>query len=168
MKIESLLLSVATLFGCKAHQDSLDRFVEDLHREVQIEVSLPAPIFSLEVSSYSAHHVRPPFALPINTNNQHVAEQNTCPPAPSISKVGHFNQFSLAELSFKGVISIENHKFALVQAPSGYVAKLAIGERLGSSNAEIMIVTEQDVLLKESVSDGGDCWHQRDVKLQRQ
>lgn len=168
MKIEYLLLVTATLSGCKAHQDSLERFIERVHQEVQVEISQPSPIVPIEASRYTARQSRHPFALPISTDSRLISQQQECISVPPNRQLGHFSQFSLAKLSFKGVISSESQMFVLVHAPNGHIAKLAVGERLASSNAEIVKVTEQYLLVQEYVSDEGGCWHQRDVKLQRQ
>ncbi|MEF1288760.1 pilus assembly protein PilP [Vibrio sp. M260118] len=168
MKTKYLLFVAAALSGCKAHQDSLEHFIERVHQEVQVEISQPEPIVAIEASRYTAHQFRHPFVLPITTHSKLTSQQQECHSAPTNRQLGHFSQFSLAKLNFKGVIGSENQVFVLVDAPNGHIAKLALGERLASSNAEIVKVTEHYLLVQEFISDEGSCWHQRDVKLQRQ
>ena len=75
MKNNNLLLmvlfSTSVLVGCKANQDSLKVYVEQVEGQARKDVAKLKPIIQFEVAHYAQHESREPFVLPKEAIVQH-------------------------------------------------------------------------------------------------
>lgn len=170
MKNNNLLLmvlfSTSVLVGCKANQDSLKVYVEQVEGQARKEVSKLKPIIQFEVAHYAQHESREPFVLPKEAivQNQPVVKTDCWQP-PARSKNGQLERYPLNQLRLKGVMSSGGAVSALVQTPQGKVVNVKAGQYLGLNHGKVIRVDSNYLLINETLPDGLGCWNQRNVKL---
>ena len=68
-------------------------------------------------------------------------------------------------LRMLGMVTAQDHRYALIKAPDGVVHRVALGDHLGQNYGEVVRITESEVGLKEIVPDGFGGWVERPAKL---
>ncbi|WP_299687304.1 pilus assembly protein PilP [uncultured Vibrio sp.] len=157
---------VLLLAGCKANQDSLEDFVVQAEAKAKKEVELLLPASEFTAATYQRRAFRPPFELPKEAivPNQPLVQKDCWQPRAR-SRNGKLEKYSLSKLRLKGVMGSGSSVFGLVQTPSGNVVNVKKGQFIGLNNGRVTQVTNQYILINETLPDGLGCWHKRNVKL---
>ncbi len=74
-------------------------------------------------------------------------------------------EFPMDSLRMLGMVTAQDHRYALIKAPDGVVHRVAMGDHLGQNYGEVVRITESEVGLKEIVPDGFGGWVERPAKL---
>lgn len=154
------------LVGCKAHEEPLTEYLSEVefHRQ---QVSTPrTSILPFQAFHYAQQGKREPFSLP-QDGKHHLqsSSESECwqPKLHSNSEI--VKEYLLSQLRFKGVISREGEKSALVQTPTGKIVRINVGQHLGSQGGQVTQITDDYLLIKETLPDGFGCWLQSYTKL---
>lgn len=73
--------------------------------------------------------------------------------------------FPLSALRMKGVVQVQNDRFALVAAPDGVVYKVRAGNYMGTHYGRVVAIRERAIEVKETVPVPGGGWAERTVYL---
>lgn len=153
------------LMGCKAHQDSLDAFIQQLESQARAKVDALNPDKSVQVRAYQGREERSPFILPEVFITAEKVRLENCWQPELRQKKGQLESYSLTALKLKGIMGNGQSLTGLIQTPKGKVVKVNPGQYLGQNHGKIMAVKAQYLEVQETFSDGLGCWHQRNTKL---
>ena len=157
---------VMALSGCQANDQPLDHVIDQIeHQAFQERVALQ-PSKSVGAVTYEPKHLRVPFELPQEAKMAtHLTLRADCwqpEPRKALEVLEHF---SLEQLQLKGVIGTKARLSGLIQAPDGTVYTIEAGQYIGRNQGQVSFVSNQYLLIKESLQDGLGCWQRRNVKL---
>ena len=74
-------------------------------------------------------------------------------------------EFPVDSLRMLGMVTAQEHRYALIKAPDGVVHRVGMGEHMGQNYGEVVRINESEVGLKEIVPDGFGGWVERPAKL---
>ncbi|WP_394245549.1 pilus assembly protein PilP [Vibrio astriarenae] len=162
----TMILSTLLLLGCKANQESLHNYVQQIEQSASSQIQSLAPAMSFQASRYSQQEPRQPFVLPqaALVVDQPLARRDCWQPTPR-HKSGKLERYPLQKLKLRGMMGSEGDLSALVQTPQGEVAKVRAGQYIGLNNGKVTSVSSNRLVIKETLPDGLGCWSTRMVTL---
>jgi type IV pilus assembly protein PilP len=100
------------------------------------------------------------FAFSLLASVSTVAWDRMYPPEP-------LEAFALEDLRYVGYTSTDSKVSAVITDPTGDSHRVTIGNHLGKNYGEIMVITENEILLRELIVDGEGAWVERQNCLHR-
>lgn len=154
------------IMGCKANQEPLDLYIQQVEQQVRKEAVQLDPAPQLLVQAYTQRTGREPFVLPREAivQTQPIVKKDCWQPRAR-SKSGRLERFPLAQLRLKGVMGSGGKVSGLVQTPVGSVVKVKHGQYMGLNHGRVTQVNAKYLLINETLPDGLGCWYKRNVKL---
>ena len=110
------------------------------------------------VARYGAGNLRSPFE-PAPTTLAGTHPSSVQPDAER--KQGPLEAFALDELHLVGTIATDGEASALVKDPGGTIHRLETGDYMGKHHGRLTLVREADIVLQETIRDGGGGWMRR-------
>lgn len=165
MKNSTLAILITLgLFGCNANQESLQQFVLNAESSSEPQKMAARLIQSSEVVRFQESSSQSPFGLPKLATQQSPDRGQSCWQPKTRTKQG-LELYRISELQVKGIMSKNGKMTGLVMLPNRRVVKVEEGHFLGENNGQIKQITENALIVGETLSDGLGCWYQRQIKL---
>lgn len=154
------------LVGCQANDEHLPNYIEQITELSRKETQSVPSASPFTVFRYTQQSSRQPFELPVEavTLNQPKADKSCWQPDKRI-KATTLEGFTIEQLVFKGVISRGSKISALIFTPEGHLVYVSEQDYIGSHHGRVTEITEQHLVVKETLPDGLGCWSQRSIKL---
>ncbi|GMQ47825.1 pilus assembly protein PilP [Vibrio sp. 10N] len=152
------------LFGCNANQDSLQQFVLNTESSTEPQKMAARLIQSSDVVRFQEPSSHSPFSLPKMATQQNPERGQSCWQPKTRTKQG-LELYRINELQVKGIMSKNGKMTGLVMLPNRRVVKVEEGHFLGENNGQIKQITENALIVGETLPDGLGCWYQRQIKL---
>ena len=143
------------------HQDLVD-FIADTHSNAKKTPTIFALPANYQPLDFAPSVAKNPFVL---ANTQQLKTTQNCWQPEALPAEDLFVDIALADLLLKGVIQEEDNAWALVSAPDNTVARVSLGQVLGTHLGRVDSISHNTVLVTEHLPDGLGCWQQRHVKL---
>ncbi|UCE88971.1 MAG: pilus assembly protein PilP [Pseudomonadota bacterium] len=145
--------------GCTGGEyGDLEAYVQDVKSRQKGHVAPLPEVKPYETFAYQAHAQRDPF-LPLVTAVEGLE-------APDVGRKREaLEQFDRDALKYVGQMQKQDDNWALVKAPDDTVYKVQVGSHLGRNHGEILAISESDILVEETVSDGAGGWTKRKAAL---
>jgi len=167
-----------TIMGTLVLSGCIDDGTRDLTAWVDEVKSRPATgieplpeIRPYEAFIYSADHLRSPFmsARPEAIGELGSLENCASEVRPDPNRVREeLEDFALQSLQMVGSMSQTGVSWALIKQDSGSIHRVQIGNHLGLNHGQIVNISEQNIQLMETVSNGQGCWEARPMTLEVQ
>lgn len=165
MKNSTLVILITIgLVGCNANQDSLQQFVLNTESSYEPQKMAERLIHSSDVVVFQESSSHSPFSLPKMATQQSPERGQSCWQPKARTKQG-LELYRVSELQVKGIMSKNGKMTGLVLLPNRRVVKVEEGHFLGENNGQIKQITENALIVGETLSDGLGCWYQRQIKL---
>ncbi len=160
------LIFSSLLVGCQANDEPLPNYIEKITELSRQETTSADSASPFTVFKYTQQSSRQPFELPVEAValNQPNAEKGCWQPDKRI-KATTLEGFSIEQLAFKGVISRGSKASALISTPEGHLVYVNERDYIGSHHARVSEITDQHLVVNETLPDGLGCWSQRSIKL---
>jgi type IV pilus assembly protein PilP len=144
--------------------------VSDLQQHIQkVKAKKPPPIPPLpkvktyETYSYDEATLRDPFQPSVERK---VVRTNNSKLRPNMNRQREvLEQFPLDTLSMVGSLEQNGERWALIRAQNGTLYRTKKGRYIGQDYGEIIRVTENEIILQETVPDGLGGWVRRQATL---
>lgn len=159
-----VILITIGLVGCNANQDSLQQFVLNTESSYEPQKVAERLIHSSDVVVFQESSSHSPFSLPKMATQQSPERGQSCWQPKARTKQG-LELYRVSELQVKGIMSKNGKMTGLVLLPNRRVVKVEEGHFLGENNGQIKQITENALIVGETLSDGLGCWYQRQIKL---
>ncbi|MGR5341910.1 pilus assembly protein PilP [Vibrio astriarenae] len=162
----TVTLMLISLLGCKANQESLQDYVQQVEQRASNEIQSLAPAMDFRASIYSQRQARQPFVLPqaALVLDQPTVNRDCWQPAAR-RKNGKLERYPLSKLKLRGVMGSGGKISALIQTPQGSVLKIHKGQYIGLNSGKVTKVASNRLEIKETLPDGLGCWNTRTVTL---
>jgi len=158
---------VATLAGCDAQQDDLNRYIA----EVKARPATPIPPIPA-VRTYTPYKYegllgRDPFRQSTSEGVDQVAAGGTAKgPRPDLQRPREYlERFELDTLVMVGTFSKESSDWVLIKDPDGVVHRVAVGNYMGKNHGKVSKISNDEVQLSEFIADGVGGWLVRDASM---
>ncbi|MCF8199143.1 MAG: pilus assembly protein PilP [Sulfuritalea sp.] len=152
------------LLGCAAedHQD-LREWMREEAKGMKGKVAPLPEITAFPVVAYETESMTPPFA-PGKIVTQEVASDKTAPDRTRPQQP--LEIFPIEDLKVVGVMTVGNVSYALIQTPPPNKPKhVRVGEYMGRSFGKITAITNDGVIVRESVKDVNGVWVEQERTL---
>ena len=158
-----LLAAAAVVFlaGCSNDMDELESYIADVKARKSVAIEPIPQIKQFDAFVYVAGDRRDPFVQLEPRNEQ--AQSGLRPDMRRAREP--LEEFPVDSLHMLGMVTAQDHRYALIKAPDGVVHRVALGDHLGQNYGEVVRITESEVGLKEIVPDGFGGWVERPAKL---
>jgi type IV pilus assembly protein PilP len=157
----SLLLAGSALSGCSGDMDELEQYVAEVKARKSVTIEPIPQIKQFDAFVYLPGDRRDPF-VQIEPRN----ERTESGLRPDMHRAREpLEEFPIDGLRMLGMVTAQDHRYALIKAPDGVVHRVALGDHLGQNYGEVVRITESEVGLKEIVPDGFGGWVERPAKL---
>ncbi len=168
MKNSELIFVIFSSFlvGCQANDEDLPSYIERITESSRKETQSVPSASPFTVFEYTQQSSRQPFGLPVEAValNQLKVDKGCWKPEQRI-KATTLERFKIEQLAFEGVISRGGKMSALISTPEGRLVYVNEGHYIGSDHARISEITDQHLVVNETLPDGLGCWSQRSTKL---
>jgi type IV pilus assembly protein PilP len=157
----ALLLAGSALSACSADMDELEQYVAEVKARKSVAIEPIPQIKQFDAFVYLPGDRRDPF-VQIEPRN----ERTESGLRPDMHRAREpLEEFPIDGLRMLGMVTAQDHRYALIKAPDGVVHRVALGDHLGQNYGEVVRITESEVGLKEIVPDGFGGWVERPAKL---
>lgn len=144
--------------------------VSDLEQHIQkVKAKKPPPIPPLpkvkpyETYSYDETTLRDPFQPSVKRT---VVKHNNDKFRPDMNRQREvLEQFPLDTLTMVGTLEQNGERWALIRAQNGTLYRTKKGRYIGQDYGKIVRVTENEIILQETVPDGLGSWVRRQATL---
>ena len=157
------LLTSALLAGCSDDMAELQQYVADVKARKSINIEPIPQIKQFDAFVYLPTDRRDPF-IPVEARNAPVQVSSKLRPNVRRNREP-LEEFPVDSLRMLGMVTAQDHRYALIKAPDGVVHRVGMGDHLGQNYGEVVRITESEVGLKEIVPDGFGGWVERPAKL---
>lgn len=153
-------------FLLSACEGKSSRFIENQKYVDEIKNNTPPPIESIpaihkfEKFSYVVNGRRDPFEPSLSKSRENIPDMNR--PKEELEA------FPLDSLKMVGVLRKSSKVWALILAGNGMVYQLGVGSHLGKNFGEVKKITNDEVILIETVPNGFDGWTKRETTISLQ
>lgn len=158
-----LLLISLTLINTGCNQQdkkikNVQTFISSIKQTKGKPVEPLPQITTPELSQNKALQKRNPFSPAIENQKIQPDTQHTKGPLES---------FPLSQLHFVGVLSQKNQIWALISSPDGAIYNIAIGQYIGQNYGKVSQITNKEITIQETLSDGLGGWtvHTKELPL---
>lgn len=152
------------LQGCAGedHQD-LREWMREEAKTMKGRVAPLPEITAFPVVAYETENMTPPFA-PGKIVTQEVASDKTAPDRSRPQQP--LEIFPIEDLKVVGVMKVGGVSYALIQTPAPNKPKhVRVGEYMGRSFGKITAITNEGVIVRESVKDVNGVWVEQERSL---
>jgi len=156
------LLLVLGLQACSNDMDELQTYIADVKSRKSAAIEPIPQIKQFDAFVYLPSDRRDPF-VQIEPRNENVTTSGLRPDQRRSREP--LEEFTLDSLRMLGMVTAQDHRYALIKAPDGVVHRVSLGDHLGQNYGEVVRITESEVGLKEIVPDGFGGWVERPAKL---
>jgi len=164
-KIGSLFLAAIVTVSCAGHEHAdLQEYVKRVKAKKAGNIKPLPEIKPYETFTYNAKDLRDPFT-PFVQEALEQAPVNTGLRPDANRKREALEQFPLDSLVFVGNLEKDGQLWGLISAPDSTVYKVKKGNYVGQNYGEIQKITENEILIKEIISDGSGGWIEREASL---
>ena len=175
MKIKIIIQNIILATAAMSLSACLDSGAQDLRQWVDDEKAKeptgiePLPeIRPYEAFLYSAENLRSPFqsARPEAIGELGSIENCESKVRPDPNRVREeLEDYALQSLSMVGSMKQDATFWALIKQDSGSITRVQVGNHLGLNHGQIVNISEQNIQLMETVSNGQGCWEARPMTL---
>ncbi|BBP01899.1 pilus assembly protein PilP [Sulfuriferula nivalis] len=162
MKKIATVLIVLTLAGCSAGEnDDLKQFVLDSGKNLRGKVEALPEMAPYKAFVYNAFDLSDPFKprkLKPSASGGAFEPDMTRPKEP-------LEAFSLESLKMVGMLKQKNEIYAVIKTPENTIYRVRVGNYLGQNFGKVLVVSDTEVKLKETVQDSAGDWSERDSSL---
>ncbi len=156
-----LVASALLLIGCSGDMGELEEYVAEVKARKSVAIEPIPQIKQFEAFVYLPADRRDPF-VQLEPRNDRVDSGLR----PDMRRNREpLEEFPVDSLRMLGMVTAQDHRYALIKAPDGVVHRVALGDHLGQNFGEVVRITESEVGLKEIVPDGFGGWVERPAKL---
>lgn len=157
-----LLCFTAFLAACSNDMQELDQYIADVKARKSVAIEPIPQIKQFDAFVYLPGDRRDPFTQ-VEPHNERLAAEGLRPDMRRPREP--LEEFPMDSLRMLGMVTAQDHRYALIKAPDGVVHRVAMGDHLGQNYGEVVRITESEVGLKEIVPDGFGGWVERPAKL---
>ncbi len=163
-KILLLIGSLTTLSGCVSNDMSdLQAFVKKTKATHKGTVKALPEFINYPPYVYNAQDIRDPFKPVVDIE---VAGGAYRGPRPDENRPREpLEDFSLDSLRMVGTLNQNSVDWILIEDPDGLLHRVAIGHHMGKNYGEVISISEEEVALRELVSDGAGGWIERKASI---
>jgi type IV pilus assembly protein PilP len=158
----TLLVVFSLLSGCGSDMGELEAYIAEVKSRKSVAIEPIPQIKQFDAFVYLPNDRRDPF-VKLEPRNDRVAESGLRPDMRRAREP--LEEFPVDALRMLGMVTAQQHRYALIKAPDGVVHRVALGDHLGQNYGEVIRITESEVGLKEIVPDGFGGWVERPAKL---
>ena len=157
------LISPVVLAGCIKDTSDLDVYFEH-HRAKQARAIEPIPEVKPYLRYVYPENEKDPFDVSMLAPNE-VPVVDTGISVDTTRVKEFLEGFPLDSLRMVGTVQKDNHLWALIKIPDGGVQSVKKGNYLGQNYGKIQTVSEGELQLSETVSNGLGSFKERENKL---
>jgi type IV pilus assembly protein PilP len=158
----ALLAACVVLSGCGDDMDELQEYISEVKSRKSVSIEPIPQIKQFDAFVYLPSDRRDPF-VQLEPRNEHANASGLRPDTGRSREP--LEEFPVDSLRMLGMVTAQDHRYALIKAPDGVVHRVALGDHLGQNYGEVVRITESEVGLKEIVPDGFGGWVERPAKL---
>ena len=148
------------LNGCSTQEGrrrAIDKQIALIHAEPVPPVEAIPSFKAWSIEGYTAHDIHSPFDRP------QAMEGNGQPDQHRLKE--ELEAYPLDALKMVGILRKGHLPWVLIRAPNGMVYHLTRGNYLGQNYGKIIDITDQQLILMETVPDGAGGWKKRNVDI---
>jgi type IV pilus assembly protein PilP len=157
-----LVLFTTLLAGCGNDMGELEQYIAEVKARKSVAIEPIPQIKQFDAFVYLPNDRRDPF-VEVEPRNERLASDTLRPDMRRPREP--LEDFPVDALRMLGMVTAQDHRYALIKAPDGVVHRVALGDHLGQNYGEVVRITESEVGLKEIVPDGFGGWVERPAKL---
>jgi type IV pilus assembly protein PilP len=157
-----LLLVTGLLAGCGNDMGELEQYIAEVKARRSAAIEPIPQIKQFDAFVYLPGDRRDPF-IEVEPRNDQFANNSLRPDMRRPREP--LEEFPVDSLRMLGMVTAQDHRYALIKAPDNVVHRVAMGDHLGQNYGEVVRITESEVGLKEIVPDGFGGWVERPAKL---
>ena len=147
------------LFNPMMDRSTVEKYIQSIQEKPGKALDA-LPIFpTYQTRSYQGENKRSPFQPAL-------AKSPLKGDVPDLNRPrGELEAFSLDSLRMVGAIQQGSRLWAIIKAPNDLVYRITVGDYMGKDYGKVIKITDSDIVLSESVSDGMGTWVKREAIL---
>ena len=157
----------ATLAGCAADQDDLNRYIADVKARPPTPIDPIPPVRTYTPYDYQGLLGRDPFRQSTSEGSDEVANNSSGDgPRPDLRRPKEYlERFELDTLEMVGTFTKSANEWALIRDPDGVVHRVAVGNYMGKNYGRVLGIQTDEVALSEFISNGAGGWLVREAEI---
>ena len=165
IKIGLLTIAALLTVSCSGQEHAdLQEYVNRVKAQKKGRIKPLPEIQPYETFTYKAQDLRDPFQPFVQEALQETPNEPGLRPDTNRKREA-LEQFPLDSLVFVGHLEKDDVLWGLIAAPDSAVYKVRKGNYLGQNFGQIQSISENEIVIKEIVSDGTGGWIERETSL---
>ena len=167
MRFLIILIMTLPLFSCvEVNLDDLSGFVAETKAKMYpVDDSVPT-LKKIDALVFTQKDARNPFTKPQPETIAPVENAPKSCPQPNLNrKKQALEMYSLANLTMRGTLLVEQQRWGLVQVTNGELYKVKSGYYLGLNHGRVLKITDNKIDLLELAADQDGCWQERITQI---
>ncbi|WP_440054383.1 pilus assembly protein PilP [Pseudoalteromonas sp. T1lg65] len=163
-----LAISVVLLLsGCNDGTAEQKEFIDKVKASSTPKVEPLPEMKDFSHFKYSASTLRSPFVAPEPEviENKLIQVKNCLHPDPDRGR-DPLEKYPLDNLNMKGVIALDDERWALIQTSNQGLYRIKAGQFMGLYHGKVLKVDADSLELLELIPDGSGCWKERLTKVE--
>jgi len=156
------------LLGCQKDKEDITVYMDTVKATKQAKIAPVPPVKPYKKFIYSAskEDLRNPFIKTVIDSPLEIEKEkvnNGIQPDSSRLKEA-LESYGLQDLQLVGTLKKER-LWALIRAPEGVIHRVKVGDYMGLNEGEVLTISDEEVTLKEIVSNGDSGYLEREASL---
>ena len=159
-RVVTIGLLMATIAGCTSRMGELENYITEVKQRPAPPLDPLPPMQEFETFEYQAHHLRDPFANPVDKT----AKSGGPGPDPNRRKEP-LEAYPLDGLDMVGTLGGGDSLVGLIMDPERVIHRVVVGNYMGQNDGRITSVSQDKIELEEYEPDGAGGWNPRHAEV---